>query len=251
MLLTAQSLTKFYGMRPVLKGVSIEVKQGEFVCLLGANGAGKTTLLRILATLSRPNSGALNIGGIDALKDPNRARATIGVVSHHSLVYPDMSAIENLRFYGQMYGLSSRELAAGVSRKAVAPDVHSRVETVLRQVNLWTRAHDLARTYSRGMMQRLTIARAILHDPALLLLDEPYTGLDQASAENLSALLSEVALSGRAVVMTTHEMGRGLEGVTRFVRVERGTLIEGREALGEGRGALGVESGNTKRGDQP
>ena len=212
LLLDAQSLTKLYGMRPILKGVSLQVQQGELVCLLGANGAGKTTLLRILATLSRPNSGTLQIGGVDALKDPNRARTFIGRVSHHSLIYPDLTAIENLYFFGQMYGMSKQALGLAL-------------EAVLRRVNLWTRAHDPARTYSRGMMQRLTIARAILHNPPLLLLDEPYTGLDQASAESLSLLLREVALSGRAVVMTTHEMGRGLEGVTRFVRVEQGKLV--------------------------
>ena len=245
-LLEAQSITKLYGMRPVLKGVSLQVTQGEFVCLLGANGAGKTTFLRILATLARPNSGTLHINGVDALKDPNLARAHLGVVSHHSLIYPDLSAIENLQFYGSLYDLP-RETVIGVrDRLSVRPALtqeggtSSHIETVLRQVNLWTRATDPARTYSRGMLQRLTIARAILHDPPLLLLDEPYTGLDQASAASLSGLLREVALSGRAVVMTTHEMGRGLEGVTRFVRVERGTLnaeptvnTVGREANGE------------------
>ena len=235
-LLDAQSISKLYGMRPVLRGVSLQVAQGEFVCLLGANGAGKTTLLRILATLSRPNGGVLRINGIDALKEPNQARAYLGVVSHHSLIYPDLSAVENLQFYGSLYGLPNERMTdvgdRAAARRAVAQatPAHSRIETVLRRVNLWTRANDPARTYSRGMLQRLTIARAILHDPPLLLLDEPYTGLDQASAENLSLLLREVALSGRAVVMTTHEMGRGLEGVTRFVRVERGLLTEGRES---------------------
>ncbi len=234
-LLEAQSITKLYGLRPILKNINLSVKQGEFVCILGANGAGKTTFLRILATLSRPNAGALNIGGIDALKDPNQARAHIGVVSHQSLIYPDLSAIENLRFHGQLYGLPASALAtpnaiSGAGAHANPSGSHSRIEQVLRLVNLWTRANDPARTYSRGMLQRLTIARAILHDPPLLLLDEPYTGLDQASAGALSSLLQEVALSGRAVVMTTHEMGRGLEGVTRFVRVEKGGLIEGKVA---------------------
>lgn len=240
-LLEAQSITKLYGLRPILKNINLSVNQGEFVCILGANGAGKTTFLRILATLSRPNAGALSIGGIDALKDPNQARAYIGVVSHQSLIYPDLSAIENLRFHGQLYGLPAAALATpnAISHTRTNSHAHSnasasvnpsRIEHVLRLVNLWTRANDPARTYSRGMLQRLTIARAILHDPPLLLLDEPYTGLDQASASALSSLLQDVALSGRAVVMTTHEMGRGLEGVTRFVRVEKGGLVEGKVA---------------------
>jgi heme exporter protein A len=213
MLLTATALTKLFGMRPVLRGVDLSVDRSEFVTILGPNGAGKTTLLRILATLSTPNGGTLSIGGIDALKDAAKARANIGMVSHHSLVYPDLTAYENLSFFARMYGLPHNQQPATI-------------EDSLRRVNLWNRAHDYARTFSRGMTQRLTIARAILHNPPLLLLDEPYTGLDQASAQNLSALLREVALSGRAVVMTTHELGRGLEGVTRFVQVEQGKLKE-------------------------
>ena len=211
MLLTATALTKLYGMRPVLRGVDLSVERGEFVTILGPNGAGKTTLLRILATLSTPNGGALNINGVDALKDATRARAFIGMVSHHSLVYPDLTAYENLQFFARLYAITKNQQSITI-------------EDALKKVNLWNRAHDYSRTFSRGMTQRLTIARAILHDPPLLLLDEPYTGLDQASAQNLSALLREVALSGRAVVMTTHELGRGLEGVTRFVQVEQGKM---------------------------
>ncbi len=236
MLLTATALTKLFGMRPVLRGVDLYVDRGEFVTILGPNGAGKTTLLRILATLSTPNGGTLSIGGIDALKDAAKARANIGMVSHHSLVYPDLTAYENLRFFARMYGLReirNQRLEIGATQSPISPkqglvnlqSPDQRIEEALRKVNLWNRAHDYARTFSRGMTQRLTIARAILHNPPLLLLDEPYTGLDQASAQNLSALLREVALSGRAVVMTTHELGRGLEGVTRFVQVEQGKLV--------------------------
>jgi heme exporter protein A len=187
--------------------VSLAVACGEFVAVLGANGAGKTTLLRMLATLSTPTSGALSIDGVDALKHPEQARARIGVVSHQSLVYPDLTAYENLRFHADLHGVDA-----------------SHIETALRRVNLWQRAHDPARTFSRGMIQRLTIARATLHNPALLLLDEPYTGLDQTSAAALSTLLREAAGAGRAVVMTTHEFGRGLEGVTRAVVIREGRI---------------------------
>ena len=218
LLLDAQAITRAFGMRPVLRGVELQVRRGECVALLGPNGAGKTTLLRILATLAQPSGGTLMIDGINALQQPAEARARIGMVSHQSLVYPDLTAIENLRFFGQLYG--------GVSNQ--------RLETVLRQVNLWARAKDRARTFSRGMLQRLTIARAVLHDPALLLLDEPYTGLDQTSALTLSELLQEVALSGRAVVLTTHELSRGLEHVSRFLTLQSGKLaVAGAPALAQ------------------
>lgn len=212
LLLTATDIGKLYGMRPVLRGVSLTVAPGEFVAILGANGAGKTTLLRILATLVRPNSGALTIGNIDALAHPDRARALIGVVSHQSLIYPELTARENLEFYGRMYGRSKGD------------DLSPAVEEALRTVNLWQRRDDLARTFSRGMLQRLTIARAILHDPPLLLFDEPFTGLDQTSAANLSALLRATVSSARAVVMTTHELSRGLDGATRALILKGGRV---------------------------
>ncbi|MCS6849005.1 MAG: ABC transporter ATP-binding protein [Anaerolineae bacterium] len=224
-LLSAANIGKLYGLRPVLRGVSLDVARGEFVAILGANGAGKTTLLRILATLTRPNGGTLTIGGVDALAHPDRARAFIGLVSHQSLIYPDLTARENLEFYGRMYGAVNRRLEMrDSSAQSPISNLSSRVEEALRRVNLWQRRDDLARTFSRGMIQRLTIARAILHDPPLLLLDEPFTGLDQASAANLSALLRETVLRERAVVMTTHELSRSLDGVTRALILKDGQI---------------------------
>ena len=224
-LLTATNIGKLYGMRPVLKGVSLSVHRGEFVAILGANGAGKTTLLRILATLARPSAGALAIAGIDAIQHADQARACIGMVSHQSLIYPDLTARENLEFFGRMYGIGDKRLETGDSlRQSRIPHLQSQIENCLRRVNLWNRRDDFARTFSRGMIQRLTIARAILHDPPLLLMDEPYTGLDQTSAANLSALLRETAMSDRAVIMTTHELSRGLEGVTRALIIKTGKI---------------------------
>jgi heme exporter protein A len=216
-LLLARGIAKSYGLRPVLRGVSLEVAGGEFVAVLGANGAGKTTLLRILATLSRPDAGSLEVAGADALGHPNQARRRIGFVSHQSLIYGDLTAAENLRLYADLYGV---DLGGGPSPAA------PRIEEALGRVNLATRAHDPARSFSRGMVQRLTIARALLHDPALILLDEPFTGLDQASARALTSLLHELAAGGRALVMTTHEFGRGLEGVTRAALIRGGRIAE-------------------------
>lgn len=225
-LLTATNIGKLYGLRPILRGVSFNVARGEFVAVLGANGAGKTTLLRILATLARPNSGALVISGIDALKHPERARALIGMVSHQSLIYPDLTARENLEFYGRLYGVYDFRRPTFDSGNPQSTIQHptSNIENALRRVNLWNRRDDFARTFSRGMIQRLTIARAILGDPPLLLLDEPFTGLDQTSAANLSALLRETVLGERAVLMTTHELSRGLEGVTRALVIKGGKI---------------------------
>jgi ABC-type multidrug transport system ATPase subunit len=225
-LLTAMNIGKLYGMRPVLKGVSMSVARGEFVAVLGANGAGKTTLLRILATLARPSTGSLNIAGVDALQHADRARAHIGMVSHQSLIYPDLTARENLEFFGRMYGISDFGFSISDSNAGV-PSIQnpkSKIENVLRRVNLWNRRDDFARTFSRGMIQRLTIARAILHDPPLLLMDEPFTGLDQTSAANLSSLLRETAMSDRAVIMTTHELSRGLDGITRALIIKAGKI---------------------------
>jgi heme exporter protein A len=223
-MLVAVDLAKFYGMRPVLRGVGLRVAAGEFLAVLGPNGAGKTTLLRILATLARPDAGKLAVGGVDALEHPARARALIGVVSHQTLIYPDLTALENLEFFARMYGIDGGRTTNDGRGKSSIENRQSKIENALRRVDLWPRAHDLARTFSRGMIQRLAIARAVLHDPPLLLLDEPYTGLDQGSARNLSALLRELAIGGRAVVMTTHEFGRGLDGVTRALVLRGGRV---------------------------
>jgi heme exporter protein A len=210
-MLEASDITKFYGMRPVLRNVTLVVARGEFVAILGPNGAGKTTLLRVLAMLARPDAGQVRIGGVDVTQSPQQARAQIGMVSHQSLVYPDLTAHENLLFYAHMYGVArdrEEELVKGV----------------LARVDLARRAHEPVRVFSRGMLQRLAIGRAILHDPAVLLLDEPYTGLDQASADRLNALLRDLAVAGRAVVMTTHEYNRGLSGVTRAIYLRAGQI---------------------------
>ncbi|HQZ23647.1 MAG TPA: heme ABC exporter ATP-binding protein CcmA [Thermoflexales bacterium] len=210
MLLLAQNIVKFYGLRPVLRGASLAVDGGEFVAMLGANGSGKSTLLRVLATLGRPEKGSLEICGVDALAHGDLARQHIGVVMHQSMLYPDLSAKENLMFHARLHGLA---------------DAPARVTRALERVNLAARADDPARMFSRGMIQRLTLARVLLQNAQVILLDEPFTGLDAASAQNLSILLMELAAGGKAIVMTTHEQ-RGMEGVTRVVRLEEGKLTE-------------------------
>ncbi len=204
-----RSLSKSFGMKPVLNNIDLSIEPGEFVALLGANGSGKTTLLRIVATLSRPNSGEVQVGRLSLPTHAYAVRQLVGVVSHQPLLYGELTAEENLRFYARMYGLGAAE---------------ARITTVLAQVNLEQRQHDLVRTFSRGMQQLLAIARATLHQPKVLLFDEPHTGLDQDAAKMLDDVLRSVAAVGRTVLMTTHDLARGLELSDRVAILSRGKI---------------------------
>jgi heme exporter protein A len=206
-----RKLTKVFGVNPVLRGLDLDVPRGQFLALLGPNGSGKSTLLRILAALARPTSGSVTIGGWELPREASYVRAQLGVVSHLPLLYDTLTAEENLLFFARLYNLPPTER-------------HMRVEFPLRRVGLWRRARDVVNTYSRGMQQRLAIARAILHDPAVLLLDEPYTGLDQDAAALLDDLLREVAVKGRTVVMTTHDLRRGHALADRIAILSRGRI---------------------------
>lgn len=202
-------LVKAFGSRVVLRGLDLHIAPGEFVTLLGANGAGKTTLMNVVATLSQPTAGQVWVGGMDAHRHAAHIRRYIGLVSHKTLLYDDLSAEQNLQFYARMYDV---------------PRPQNRIEGVLRQVGLWGRQKEPVRTYSRGMQQRLAIARAILHDPPVLLLDEPDTGLDQYAASLLGELLAAVGLNRRTVLMTTHNLERGLSLGTRTLILANGRI---------------------------
>lgn len=199
-MIEVRGLTKAYGLRPVLRGLDLAVKQGEFVAVVGPNGAGKTTLLRILASLARPTFGEVRLAGLRLPGQAAAARRILGVVSHQPLLYGELTAQENLRFYGRMYGVT---------------DLEARIVEVLALVGLSNRRHDLIRKYSRGMQQRLAIGRGILHDPELLLFDEPYTGLDPEAAEVLDGLLTQVSSEGRTVLMTSHDLVRAAKLASR------------------------------------
>ncbi|MGH2619346.1 MAG: heme ABC exporter ATP-binding protein CcmA [Anaerolineales bacterium] len=192
-MIEVRGLTKVYGLRPVLRGLDLAVKQGEFVAVVGPNGAGKTTLLRILASLARPTFGEVRLAGLRLPRYAAAARRILGVVLHQPLLYGELTAQENLRFYGRIYGVENLE---------------ARIGEVLAIVGLSSRRQDLIRKYSRGMQQRLAIGRGILHDPELLLFDEPYTGLDPEAAEVLDGLLTQVSSEGRTVLMTSHDLVR-------------------------------------------
>jgi len=208
-MITVKKLVKRFGLKTVLRGMDFEVKPGEFVALLGPNGAGKTTFLRILASLSRPSLGEVNIAGFKLPNEAAQVRARLGVVSHLPLLYGDLTAEENLRFYARMYGITNDQL---------------RITEVLEMVGLANRRRDLVRAYSRGMQQRLAIGRAVLHDPEIMLFDEPYTGLDQDASTMLDDVLKTVAARGRTVVMTSHDLARAEELATRFDILSRGVI---------------------------
>ena len=208
-MITVKKLVKRFGLKTVLRGVDFEVQPGEFVALLGPNGAGKTTFLRILASLSRPSLGYVSIAGFQLPSQAAQVRARLGVVSHLPLLYGDLTADENLRFYARMYNIPNYEL---------------RITEVLEMVGLETRRRDLVRTFSRGMQQRLAIGRAVLHDPDVMLFDEPYTGLDQDASSMLDDVLKTVAAQGRTVVMTSHDLARAEDLATRFDILSRGVI---------------------------
>lgn len=208
-MIAIEKLIKSFGRKPVLKGIDLHVPAGQSVALFGPNGAGKTTLIRIIAGLSKHTSGSVKLGGQEVQQAGHGLRRHIGFVSHNPLLYDSLTAEENLIFFGRLYEV---------------PDLPQRIDEVLERVGLFHRRKDLVRTFSRGMIQRLTIARSILHDPPILLLDEPDTGLDQQAADMLRGLLLEIGASDRTVLLTTHSLERGLEWADRALILNGGKI---------------------------
>jgi len=208
-MIRVRKLIKRFGLKPILKGLDFQVSEGEFVALLGPNGAGKTTFLRILASLSRPTMGELTIAGFHLPSEAAAVRRRLGVVSHQPLLYGDLTAEENLHFFARLYGLDNEK---------------TRIAQVLDLVGLTLRRRDLVRTFSRGMQQRLAIGRAVLHDPEVMLFDEPHTGLDQDASHMLDEVLREVAARGRTVVMTSHDLARAADLASRFDILSGGVI---------------------------
>jgi len=208
-MIEVKGLIKRFGLKNVLAGVNFSAIPGEFVVLLGPNGAGKTTFLRILSSLSRPTLGNVTVAGYSLPSQAAAVRMRLGVVSHMPLLYGDLTAEENLRFFSKMYNINGMD---------------QRITEVLSLVGLSTRRKDMVRTFSRGMQQRLAIGRAVLHDPEVMLFDEPYTGLDQEASEMLDGVLQNVAAAGRTVVMTSHDLARAEDLGTRFDVLTKGRI---------------------------
>jgi heme exporter protein A len=217
----AEALRRSFGGVSVLSGVDLALDAGEALVLLGPNGAGKTTLLRVLALLLRPGGGRLAVFGEDALAAPPALRRRIGFVGHETLCYPDLTAAENLAFYARLFDV---------------PDAPERIAELIAWAGLETAARRPVRVYSRGMGQRLALARALLHRPDLLLLDEPFAGLDPHGVAALQERLAGLRAAGHAIVLTTHDLERAAPIATRLAILHRGRIAW----EGAGHGADGV-----------
>ena len=204
-----KKLSKVFGNRRAVDKVSIEVPQGAFLSIFGPNGAGKTTLLRVLATLSRATSGKALLMGIDLKEEPDQVRDHIGLISHNSMLYPDLTAEENLLIYARLYGVE---------------DPEARVMAMLEAVELKHRRLDVVRTFSRGMTQRLSIARALIHDPDVVFLDEPYSGLDPHAVEIFDDLIDQQR-EGRTFVMVSHDLQKGFAMCTHALVLAKGKVV--------------------------
>ncbi|HEY7782117.1 MAG TPA: heme ABC exporter ATP-binding protein CcmA [Ktedonobacterales bacterium] len=229
-------LTRAFGPKPVLRGVDLALEQGERLALFGANGAGKTTLLRVLATLARPDAGTARVGGLDVAREADAVRRIVGYVGHQPHIYEELTVRENLRFFARMYGVR---------------DAAGRAEALIARMGLAARAGDRARTLSRGLLQRLALARGIVQEPDVLLLDEPETGLDAQAFGLLRDLVEERAVAGRTTIFTTHAAERGLELASVVAVLARGRITYAGPAAGLDAAALRTildDSAGTGRG---
>jgi heme exporter protein A len=206
----AANLTKTFGTHYALRGVSLQVNRSEATAIFGPNGAGKTTFLRIISGLSRPTSGEVFFNGKPLQENPEAARAQIGVIGHQSFLYSELTAAENLTFYGKLYGLN---------------DLPSRIKQALEEVGLEARVGDRVAGFSRGMLQRLAIARAMIHNPTILFLDEPFTGLDQHAATMLADWLRRLRSEQRTILLVTHDLEQGMSLADRIVIFVRGRIV--------------------------
>jgi heme exporter protein A len=206
----SRDIRKTFGHFTALGGVTLQVQRGESLAFFGRNGAGKTTFMKVAATLARATHGTLAIEGIDIREQPEKARRHIGFLSHNTYLYRDLNAVENLRFFGRLYAV---------------PDIENRIDYLLERVGLHRRRLDPVRSFSRGLHQRLGLARVMLHDPSVILLDEPYTGLDANAVDILNRILDEAAGAGKTLILTTHDFAQGIRAATRVVIIDRGKIV--------------------------
>lgn len=204
-----RGLKKSYGLKPILRGIDFALQQGQRMALLGANGAGKTTILRILAGLSRPNGGVVRVTGIDLLRNAQLVRQRVGLVAHQPYLYEELTVVENLLFFARLYAVEK---------------ARERVQELVERLGLEKRGRERVGSLSRGQVQRLAWARALVHDPHLLLLDEPDTGLDQEGQHLINDLLAEHRTRGGSVIFTTHQLEQALALSDSIVMLRHGRI---------------------------
>lgn len=207
--LVTHNLAKQFGGIAALRSVSLEVPAGESLVIFGRNGAGKTTLLRIIATLTRSYTGSVDLFGQTLRRGDDAVRNRIGFASHESLLYADLSVRANLLFFAKLHRID---------------DARTAVETMIDRMELRLKASASIRSLSRGLKQRASLARAFLHDPELLLLDEPYTGLDERAAGVLDRFIEAIHAAGKTIIMATHDAARGWQHADRAIVLERGVV---------------------------
>lgn len=205
-----EGLGKSFGNHRALTGIDLKVSRGEHVTVFGPNGAGKTTLIKVLSTLMKPSAGTVRLDGSDISKAPTEVRRKIGLVAHQTFLYDDLTVYENLKFYGKMYDV---------------PNLEEQIHDVVRWVRLEARLHHRVGTLSRGMQQRISIARAVIHNPSIVLLDEPEVGLDPHAIVMVREVLDSLSAGERTVVMTTHNLEQGIEMSDRVVILDKGRIV--------------------------
>jgi heme exporter protein A len=209
-IIDVNSVSKSFGTRPVLKGINLQVGRAQGVCICGVNGAGKSTLLRIISGLLEPSQGSVKLCGMEVGSEPEKTKSQLGVISHKSMLYPDLSLSENLLFFARLYSVK---------------ESHKRVKELLEELGLASYRYDRTGILSRGMLQRLAIARAVIHRPAVLLADEPFTGLDTEACRHLISVLGKFRADGGTLIMTSHDTRLGLQCCDRVMVLEKARIV--------------------------
>jgi heme exporter protein A len=210
----ARGLTKKFGHKTALRNVDICLKEGDSLALFGPNGAGKSTLIQVLCSLMQPTAGRVRIAGYDTRRDRQALHQIIGLIGHQTFLYPQLTAYENLKFYGAMYGVCQ---------------INDRISEILEIVDLSDYRNDTVENFSRGMQQRLSIGRAIVHDPRIMFLDEPFTGLDPQGREDFIKLIMQFRDQGKTIIMASHHLHLGLELCSRAAILKKGKILYQRE----------------------
>lgn len=209
-MIETKALVKTIGDKMILRGINLSIKKGETVAILGPNGAGKSTVLKILGGLIKPTSGEIKINGLDLKKDSYDSKRKIGFLAHNSFLYDHLTPLENLKFFGKLYGVAN---------------IEERAMKLIDEVGLRVFTHDPVQSFSRGMIQRIAIARAIIHEPEILLFDEPHTGLDQQAIKILNDVIIRMKQEGSTILMVTHDFGQAIETCDRFIIIKNGKVV--------------------------